>query len=99
LVRAKESRNARGVAEGVDPKYKVHTSCVHDKIRMRKAFKRQLRRVYGVVGTQQHTTTMERRIKPAAAASRAASFEYTRELTDEVTSTMPPAEYPVSATW
>lgn len=69
MVRAKESRKARGVAEGVDPKYRVHTS-----------------------------TTMDRRIKPAAAASLAPFFEYTSELTDEVTSTMPPAVYPVIAT-
>jgi hypothetical protein len=39
----------------------------------------------------QRTTTMERRMKPAAAASLAPLFEYTSELTDDVTSTMPPA--------
>lgn len=39
---------------------------------------------------QELTTTMDRRMKPAAQASRAPLLEYTSELADEVVKTMPP---------
>lgn len=41
---------------------------------------------------------MDKRMKPAAAACLDPFLEYTSELTDEVTSTIPPARYPVKAT-
>jgi len=43
--------------------------------------------------------TMDKRMKPAAAASLAPLVEYTKALTDDVVRTRPQARKPTTATW